>query len=147
VHGQAPAASQGGALPVVDGPAAGVAAPAAALPLDRSPVTASVAEARDALGDVVRGDAGGAFAIPALSAPVAWSILLVGLFGLLAIARGPAVARAQAWAACMPSRSDVRSRTRASALDRVDPARYAQAQAVRSHGGHFVRTAGRTFAR
>lgn len=126
--------------------AARIAAAPVALPLYSSPVAASPSDARHALADLLHGDAGSSpDVMPMLSAPLAWAILLAGLVGLFAIARGPAVARVQSWATPTPSRSSFRPTSRASALDRVDPARYAQAQVARSHGGHFVRTT-RTFA-
>jgi hypothetical protein len=88
------------------------------------------------LADVVHG-AGG---MPNVPAPAAWAILLMGLLGLTAIARQPRVARAQSWMMASPSSSAARSSAGVGAVDRVDPARYAQGPARRSHQGHFVRS-------
>jgi hypothetical protein len=89
------------------------------------------------LGDLVRG-AGG---MPNVPAPAAWAILLMGLLGLTAIARQPRFAQARSWAMTSPSSSAARSSAGVGAVDRVDPARYAQGPARRSHQGHFVRSA------
>ncbi|HLZ85390.1 MAG TPA: hypothetical protein VKQ54_17645 [Caulobacteraceae bacterium] len=93
-------------------------------------------------GDLLHGSGNGG--LPAVPAPAGWAILLIGLLGLAALVRSPSVARAQSWASAAASadRSGVRARARGWAVDRVDPERYAQAQARRSHQGHFVREAG-----
>jgi hypothetical protein len=79
--------------------------------------------------------------LPSVPAPAAWAILLMGVLGLIAIARQPGVARAQSWAMSSLSPSVTRSAAGIGAVDRVDPSRYAQAPARRSHQGHFVRAA------
>jgi hypothetical protein len=112
----------------------------AAPPLNRHAVIARAWESRGALGEVMPSAPAPAFSAAALSPPVAWSILLAGLFGLFAITWSPTVARAQSWAAVFPAHSGRRSGSRASALDRLDAARYAQAPAHGDRQGHFVRT-------
>ena len=81
--------------------------------------------------------------MPAVPAPVAWALLLIGAFGIGVLIRPRRVARAQSWAATSPSRrvsSLARAKASRSALDRVDPERYARVE-VRSEG-HFVRAPG-----
>ena len=116
----------------------------AELPLDRGSVIAAGGRPGD-LSDLVQGNSGG---IPTVPAPATWTILLAGLLGLGLLSRLPAVARARAWAITSPSSASGWSRSRAraagSAIDRVDPARYVQAQVRRSHQGHFHRGVART---
>lgn len=110
-----------------DAPNPPSATTAAAAPRDSAP----------SLGDLVHG--GG---MPAVPAPIAWTILLVGILGLRVLTRPPRVARVQSWADTSPSRAAWLARARASrsALDRVDPERYARVEVRRQ--GHFVRVTG-----
>jgi hypothetical protein len=95
-------------------------------------------ESATSLRDMVHG--GG---MPAVPAPLAWAILLLGILGLRLLTRPPRVDRVQSWAATSPSRaawSLARAKASRSALDRVDPERYARAEVRRQ--GHFVRGPG-----
>jgi DNA-binding IclR family transcriptional regulator len=86
--------------------------------------------------------------MPAIPAPVAWTILLVGLLGLRALMRTPRAARARSWAMATPSsanRSGTRARARGWAVDQVDPDRYVLNQVAPSRPGHFVRAAAARF--
>jgi len=89
------------------------------------------------LGNLVHGGGG----LPSIPAPAAWAVLVMGLLGLGAMARQPGVARAQSWAMSSLPSSASRSAAGIGAVDRIDPARYAQGPARRSHQGHFVRAA------
>jgi len=112
-------------------PSTDMLVPARAVATAEAPQSSAIS-----LRDIVHG-AGG---IPGVPAPAAWAILLMGLLGLTAIARQPRVARAQSWAMTSPSLSVARSAAGIGAVDRVDPTRYAQGPARRSHQGHFVRS-------
>jgi hypothetical protein len=106
------------------------------LPLDRGSVIAAGGRPGD-LSELLHGNSGG---IPTVPAPATWTILLAGLLSLGFLSRLPAVARARSWATTSPSASGwSRSRARAavSAIDRIDPTRYVQAQVRRSHQGYF----------
>ena len=90
------------------------------------------------LKDIVHGGA-----MPAVPAPVAWALLLIGALVAGVLIRPRRVARIQSWAATSPPRlvsSLARAKASGSALDRVDPERYARVE-VRSQG-HFVRASG-----
>jgi hypothetical protein len=137
----APRSPLAGLAQAVSGQAHRAETPTLELQLDHSQVATRVSDARGALGDVMQGAAAPAVSASDFSPPVAWSILLVGLLGLFLMTRGRTVARVQSWATALPPRSGARSGTRASALDRLDAARYAQAPIRRSHQGHFVRAA------
>ena len=87
------------------------------------------------LKDIVHGGA-----MPAVPAPAAWALLLIGALGAGVLIRPRRVARIQSWAATSPSRpvaSPARAKASRSALDRVDPERYARAEIRRR--GNFVR--------
>jgi hypothetical protein len=113
------------------------------LPLDRGPVSANIGDVRRSLGDAM----GGAVdARPIFSAPIGWSVLLLGLIGLFAVMRRPRVDRVRSWAMAIPPRAVARLALRAAVLDPSDPARRAQPAGQRLHQGHFVRTARRRFA-
>jgi hypothetical protein len=132
------AATPAAALQVPHGQAA---AGFGALPLERGRVNTRTWEARAALGEVMQDASAPTVSAGAFSPPVAWSILLTGLLGLFVMTRGPrAVAHVRSWAAA-PSSPPARSGTRASALDRLDVARYAQTETHRARQGHFVRSA------
>lgn len=95
-------------------------------------------ESATSLRDLVHG--GG---MPAVPAPLAWAILLVGILGLRLLTRPPRVDQVQSWAATSPSKaawSPAHAKAIRSALDRVDPERYAHADVRRQ--GHFVRPSG-----
>ncbi len=79
--------------------------------------------------------------LPSVPTAFAWAILLMGVVGLIVIARQPGVARAQAWAMSPLPSSVTRSAAGVRAVDRVDPSRYTEGPARRSHQGHFVRAA------
>jgi hypothetical protein len=115
---------------------------ASALPLDRGSVVARVSDARGALGDVMQRAHTPGFSAHVFSPPVAWSLLLAGLLGLFMMTRGARVALAESWATVLPTGSARQPGTRASALDRLDVARYIQAPTHSAHQGHFVRAAG-----
>jgi hypothetical protein len=125
--------------PLDDGRTAGDSA--GALPLDRSPVTASLRDVRNALEDTMHG---GAASMPVLSAPAAWSVLLLGLVGLCVMLPRPTVAKVRSWAMEIPSRIAERRGTPHAPLDRIDPDRYAQASDLRGRHGYFARAATRT---
>ena len=116
----------------------------AELPLDRGAVAAPGGRSY-ALGDLLHGNSSDS---PTVPAPATWTILLAGLLSLGLLSRLPAVARARSWAMTSPSsasgRSGSRARAAGSAVDRVDPARYVQAQVRRSQQGHFQRGVART---
>jgi hypothetical protein len=127
-------------MPRVDGQAAGAQSSAGELQLDRGPIAASVGDARSSLGDATSGIG----ARPFVSAPAAWSVLLLGLIGLFVVMPRPTVARVRSWAMQIPLRVADHRGTRAGAIDRVDPDRYAQTSDPRWRQGHFVRAASRT---
>lgn len=113
------------------------------LPVARSAVTAATNnDGGSSFADLLHGGSG----MPAVAAPAAWSVLLLGLLGLMALARSPRVARVQSWATASLSsagRSAGRAKARGWAVDRVDPERYAQAQHRVARQG-FVRAAAPT---
>lgn len=95
---------------------------------------AGIAQNDNSLADLLRGKVDG---LPAVPAPIAWTVLLAGLLGLRALFRTPGVAKAQSWATA--ARFGSRAKARGWAVDRVDPERYALAQVRRSPQGRFVR--------
>ncbi len=114
--------------------------PASADAPNSTRATTATAAPRDgarSLGDIVHGGA-----MPVVPAPIAWAILLAGVLGLRLLTRPPRVARVQSWAdtSSRAAWSLARAKASRSALDRVDPERYARVEVRRQ--GHFVRVSG-----
>ncbi len=107
----------------------------APMPMRAATAQAAPGDSAPSLRDLVGGDG-----MPAVPAPVAWAILLLGVLGLRILTRPPRVARVQSWATRPPSKaawSLARAKASRSALDRIDPERYARVEVPRQ--GHFVR--------
>jgi hypothetical protein len=105
----------------------------------RAPTAAAASrDSAPSLGDIARGGGG----MPAVPAPIAWAILLAGVLGLRVLTRPPRVARVRSWAdtSSRAAWSLARAKASRSALDRVDPERYARVEVRRQ--GHFVRVSG-----